>query len=69
MKFLGEICHNRPNDFLGANVYKTLKSYWQSFLTILQWINTTSVIFKRDILSPFLTLAILHLVLPNDLIV
>ena len=33
---LGEISNNWPNDLLGANVYKTLESYWKSLFTILQ---------------------------------
>ena len=28
IKFLDEICHNRPNDLLGTNVNKTLESCW-----------------------------------------
>ena len=34
--------------------------------TILEWNNTTSVISKRDTFSPFLTLVILLLLLPNN---
>ena len=28
IKFLGEMSNNWPNDLLGANVYRTLESYW-----------------------------------------
>ena len=28
IKFLDEICNNRPNDLLGTNVNKTLESCW-----------------------------------------
>ena len=38
-------------------------------LTVLQWTNTTSVISKWCTFSTFLFLVILHLVLPNNLIV
>ena len=44
IKFLGEISNNWPNSLLGTNAYKTLKSCWQSLLTILQCTNTTSII-------------------------
>ena len=28
IKFFGEICSNWPKDVLGANVYKTIESWW-----------------------------------------
>ena len=45
-KFVGEISNKLPNGLFGTNVYKTLESCWQSFLTILQWTNTNSVILR-----------------------
>ena len=43
---IGEISNNWQNGLLGTNVYKTLKSCWQSFLTMLKWTNTTFVISR-----------------------
>ena len=48
---LGKISINWTKKLLGANVYKTLESYWYSLFTVLQWANTTSVIS-----SPFSSL-------------
>ena len=45
---MAEISNNCLNDLLGTNVYKALESCWESSLTILQCINTTSVISKLD---------------------
>ena len=36
IKFLGKISNNWPNDLLEKNAYKSLQSYLQSLLTILQ---------------------------------
>ena len=69
VKLLGEIDSNWPNDLLGINVYKTLESCWQSFLTILQWTNTTSVIFNEAYFHYFFSLVVLFLVLPSNIIV
>ena len=68
-KIFGEISNNWPNYLLGTNVYKTLESCWYSFFTILQWTNTTSVISKWGLFSPFLSLFISLLVLPSNFIV
>ena len=46
IKCLGEISSNWPNDLLGTNLCKTLKSCQKSLLTILKWTNTTSKISK-----------------------
>ena len=64
-----EISNNSTNYLLGTNSYKTLQSHLQSLLTILQWINNTSVIYKWGASSLFLSLVILFLVLPSDFIV
>ena len=53
---------NWPHDLLGANVYKSIESSWWSCLTILQWSNTTSVIFEWSTFVPFLSFIILLLV-------
>ena len=57
--FLGEIFDYWLNDLFGTNVDTALKSCWQSLLTILFWANTTSVISKWGVFSPFLSLVIL----------
>ena len=44
--FFGGISSNWPNDLLRTNIYKTLGPCRWSLLTILQCINTTSVISK-----------------------
>ena len=44
----GEISNKLTNSLFGINVYKTLESFWQSLLTILQWTNATSVISRSD---------------------
>ena len=63
------ISNNWPNDLLGKNVYKTLKSCWQLLLTIVQWRNGTSIISKWGTFSPFLSLVIIRLVFPSNFIV
>ena len=55
IKFLIEISNNWTNYLLGTNVYKTLESSWQSFLTLSKCTNTTSVISKWGKFSPFLS--------------
>ena len=50
-KLLGEIFNNWPNDLWGTNVCKILELCCKSFLTILQCINTTSVISKGGTFS------------------
>ena len=66
IKFSGKISNNWPNNLLETNVYKTLECCWWSLLTILQCTNTTLVISKWGMLSPFLFLVILLLVLPSN---
>ena len=51
IKFLGKNLNNPPNDLLRTNVYKILELCCKSFLTILQCINTTSVISKGGTFS------------------
>ena len=55
IKFFYEISSNWPNELLGPNVDKTLQSCWKSLLSILQWTNITSVIYKWDTFSLFLS--------------
>ena len=59
IKFFGEISNNWPNDLLRTNLYKILESCWQS-LSILQCVNTTSVIYKWGTFSPFSSLSYLQ---------
>ena len=69
IKFFGEICSNWPNDLLETNVYNTLESWQQSFLTLLQWTSTTWKISEWGKFSPFLSSFILLLVLLSNFIV
>ena len=67
IKFLGGISNNQPNDVIWINMHKTLTH--NHCVTILQGTNTTSVIWKWQIFSRFLSLVILPLVLPSNFIV
>ena len=55
INFFHEISSNWPNELLGPNIDKTLQSCWKSLLPILQWTNITSVIYKWDTFSLFLS--------------
>ena len=52
-----------------CQMYETFASCWQSFLTMLQWTNTTLVISKWDTFLPFSSLVTSALVLPSNFIV
>ena len=65
IKFLGEISNNWSNDLLGANVHKTIESSWQLLWKMLICTNTTSEISNWGTFSPFSSVVILPLVLPN----
>ena len=69
IKFVGAISNKLTNDLFGTNVYKTVKSCWQSLLTTLQWTKTTSVISRCGTFPLFLSIAVLFLVLPSNFIV
>ena len=67
----GEILINCLNCLSGTNINNTFDACWQSFLTMLQCINTTSTDSNFGIFSQFLffLMNILFFLLPNNLFV
>ena len=58
IKVLDEMSNYWSNDLIETNLCKTLESWIYSLLTILQWTNTTSLISKWGIFSPFSSLVV-----------
>ena len=67
--FQGEISNKWPNDLFERTTYKILEPCWYTLLTLLQCTNTTAVISKSGIFSPFSYFIILLLDLPSNFVV